>query len=202
MSRVLLLYGTTDGHTAKIATSFANALREHCCRVDVINASDARNGVDPAGYDAVVVAASLHAGGYQRAVKRWIRAHATQLATRPSAFLSVCLGILEKRPEVRHQLDAILESFQVRQGWRPTTVKIVAGALPYTRYGWLRKWVMKRIVAKAGGDTDTSRDYEYTDWADLRAFALAFGQRHGLVALPAGTPVPGPLATRASVAAA
>jgi menaquinone-dependent protoporphyrinogen IX oxidase len=31
---------------------------------------------------------------------------------------------------------------------------------------------MGRIVARAGGDTDTSRDYEYTDWAALRAFTV------------------------------
>ena len=36
---------------------------------------------------------------------------------------------------------------------------------------------MRRIVAKAGGDTDTTRDYEYTDWDDLWAFARAFGRR-------------------------
>jgi menaquinone-dependent protoporphyrinogen oxidase len=36
--------------------------------------------------------------------------------------------------------------------------------------------MMKRIVRKAGGDTDTSRDYEYTDWGDLRAFADEFGK--------------------------
>jgi menaquinone-dependent protoporphyrinogen oxidase len=35
---------------------------------------------------------------------------------------------------------------------------------------------MKRIVQKAGGDTDTSRDYEYTDWNDRRAFAEQFVQ--------------------------
>jgi len=34
---------------------------------------------------------------------------------------------------------------------------------------------MKHIVAKAGGDTDTRRDYEYTDWDDLRRFAADFG---------------------------
>jgi menaquinone-dependent protoporphyrinogen oxidase len=33
---------------------------------------------------------------------------------------------------------------------------------------------MKRIVSKGGGDTDTSRDYEYTDWEDLRTFAREF----------------------------
>ena len=39
------------------------------------------------------------------------------------------------------------------------------------------RWIIKRIVAKAGGDTDTSRDYVYTDWDDLKAFAMAFGRR-------------------------
>jgi menaquinone-dependent protoporphyrinogen oxidase len=33
---------------------------------------------------------------------------------------------------------------------------------------------MKRIVAKAGGDVDTSKNYEYTDWADLQAFVDEF----------------------------
>jgi menaquinone-dependent protoporphyrinogen oxidase len=30
---------------------------------------------------------------------------------------------------------------------------------------------MRRISAKEGGDTDTSRDYEYTDWAAVDRFA-------------------------------
>jgi menaquinone-dependent protoporphyrinogen oxidase len=53
-------------------------------------------------------------------------------------------------------------------------IKLVAGALRYTKYNFFVRWMMKRIVAAAGGDTDTSRDYEYTDWQDLRAFADRF----------------------------
>jgi len=33
---------------------------------------------------------------------------------------------------------------------------------------------MKRIARKSGGDTDTSRDYEYTDWAAVDDFAQRF----------------------------
>lgn len=33
---------------------------------------------------------------------------------------------------------------------------------------------MKRIARKEGGDTDTSRDWEYTDWDSVEAFAAAF----------------------------
>ena len=47
-------------------------------------------------------------------------------------------------------------------------------AVLYTRYGWFKRRIMQRIVAKAGGDGDTTRDYEYTNWADLRTFVEAF----------------------------
>ena len=36
---------------------------------------------------------------------------------------------------------------------------------------------MKRIVKKAGGDTDSSRDYEYTDWNELDQFTDRFSDR-------------------------
>ena len=67
-----------------------------------------------------------------------------------------------------------MQRFLARCGWRPAITKMIAGALPYTRYNWLKRQMMKRIVAKAGGDTDTTRDYEYTDWIDLRNFAQDF----------------------------
>jgi menaquinone-dependent protoporphyrinogen IX oxidase len=37
------------------------------------------------------------------------------------------------------------------------------------------------MAVKAGGDTDTTRDYEYTNWADLQEFADRFGARAGAV---------------------
>ena len=56
--------------------------------------------------------------------------------------------------------------------------KVVAGALPFTKYGWLKRLVMLRIARKQlGTDLDTRRDYEYTDWKDVRAFARDFSQK-------------------------
>lgn len=45
-----------------------------------------------------------------------------------------------------------------------------AGALLYQNYHPLLRWIMKRIARKAGGGTDTSRNYEYTDWGEVEAF--------------------------------
>jgi len=88
--------------------------------------------------------------------------------------VSVCLGVLQQDVRVIRELDEIVERFGIDTGWSPERVKIVAGALPYTRYGWLKRHMMRRIVGQAGGDTDTSRDYEYTDWHDLGVFAETF----------------------------
>lgn len=177
MSRVLILFGTTDGHTRKVAAALREALRAEGLDAFVTDAKHGASTVVPEEYDGVIVAASIQGGHFQKPVVRWARTHAAQLNRMPTAFLSVCLGILEKRPEVRRTLDAIVEQFQRSTGWRPEAVKFIAGALPYTRYNWLKRWIMRRIVAKAGGDTDTTRDFEYTDWEDLRAFARTFGRR-------------------------
>lgn len=174
MSRILVLYGTTEGQTAKVARTLADTLREAGMTADVADA--ATDWPDARRYDAVMVAASIHARGYQRAVKRWVRANADVLNEKPTAFVSVCLAVLQRESKVHEDLSAIVDEFLRSTGWRPSTTKHVAGALAYSRYNWLTRLAMVRIVRKAGGDTDTSRDYEYTDWADVRAFAAAFAR--------------------------
>jgi len=174
MSRILVLYGTTDGHTAKVAARLGDALRSRALAVDVVLAGRDRTIPRADDYAAVVVAASVHAGGYQRRVRRWVCEQAPALAARPTAFVSVCLGVLQRDPSVDRELASIMGRFLEATGWRPTTTKVVAGALLYTQYNWLKRRIMKRIVAKAKGDIDTSRDYEYTDWAEVEAFAREF----------------------------
>ena len=174
MSRMLVIYGTTEGQTAKVARFIGDALQADGVSADVINAHDGRPSAD--NYDAVIVAASVHGGGYQRAVRRWVHAEAERLNAKPTAFVSVCLGVLQHEPKVDQELTAVIDRFRTVTGWRPGITKTVAGALPYSRYNWLKRWAMVRIVRKAGGDTDTSRDYEYTDWTELRTFADEFAR--------------------------
>jgi menaquinone-dependent protoporphyrinogen oxidase len=191
MSRILILYGTTDGHTTKIATKLGETFRALGCDATVAHAGRVATDAWPERYDGIVVAASIHMGSYQRPVRRWVQAHAAQLSRIPSAFLSVCLAVLEQRPEVHQEVQDIILRFLRRTGWRPTVVKPVAGAVPYTRYGWLKRRIMRRMVARVSGDTDTTRDYEYTDWEDLDAFAREF-------AYQTERTIPGALAVAAS----
>jgi len=175
MNRILVLYETGAGQTRKIANTIGDTLRAHGLDADVIQAG--HSDPDPKQYAGIIVAASVHAGGYQKPIGRWLSAHADQLGGMPTAFVSVCLSILSKNEAGRKEAEAIPQRFMNAIHWHPTVVKIVAGALLYTQYNFFVRWIMKRIVASAGGDTDTSRDYEYTDWNDVRAFAIDFGRR-------------------------
>jgi menaquinone-dependent protoporphyrinogen oxidase len=176
MDRFLVLYGTTDGHTAKIAQAIGETLRARGAEVDVIEAGGASASPWPEEYTGVIVAASVHAGSYQTSVGSWVRAHLRALGERPTAFVSVCLGVLQPDAAVQRELQVIIDRFVKATGWTPTMTKVVAGALLYSRYNWIKRFAMKRIVRNAGGDTDTTRDYEYTDWSDLRAFVERFAK--------------------------
>lgn len=177
MPRFLVLYGTTDGHTAEIARFLMGELEKLGALVDVFDAS--YGAPSPAQYDGVIVAASIHVGGFQRDVVRWVITHRDELDRTHAVFLSVCLSVLQQDPGVVRELAGIINRFKIRTGWQPAATKLVAGALLYTRYSWLKRLAMRHIARKAGGGIDTSRDYRYTDWSDLTAFAREFHATHG-----------------------
>lgn len=174
MPRILVLYGTTDGHTAKVARFIGAELEQAGAAVDVVEAGTGPLDPYPDNYAGVVVAASVHLSSYRRAVRRWVHLHAEALNLKPTAFVSICLAVLERRPEVDGELHRIMETFFIETEWRPRLTHVVAGAVPFRRYGWLKRLVMRRIVRKAGVEADTSRNHEYTDWDDLRVFARKF----------------------------
>jgi len=114
MTHILIVYGTTDGHTAKVAQVLAENFRALRCCVDIVDAAGRRRRLSPEGYDGVIVAASVHIGDYQRAVGRWVRTHATTLNGIPTAFLSVCLAVLEQSATTRQEVVNIMERFFAR----------------------------------------------------------------------------------------
>ena len=193
MSRILVLFETTDVYTRRVAERLGSMFRASYAAVEVVRAGV--GDADPQFYDGVVVCASIHARGYRRPVTKWVRANAAVLNTRYTALLSLCPGVLPKDPGIDRDLDAIAERFLAATRWRPARRKRVAGALLYRQYGFVKRWMTKRLVSKAGGDTDTSRDYEYTDWDDLRTFAEEFtrgtARRRDTAQTFTRTPLPG-----------
>ena len=146
--RVLVLYGTATGQTRKIALALADSLRSAALAVDVVSAHE-KVDPDPGRYASVIVAAPVRAGRYPKPVRLWVKAHAGTLGNRPTAFVSVCLGVLEKNPKTDAVLADIVKHFYTETSWQPETTKVVAGALLYRQYNWITRWIMRRIVASA-----------------------------------------------------
>ena len=174
MTRILIPYGTTDGQTARIAEYLADLIRgqgHEAFPVDV-KRSDTP---DPDDYDAVIVGASVRMGRHQSWVRDFVRKHRAALERLPSAFFSVSLAIRDDTEEARREARGYVEKLTQQTGWRPGKVALFAGALLYTRYGFFTRWIMQRIArGKGSRDTDTTRDYVYTDWASVRLFADEF----------------------------
>lgn len=171
---VLLVYGTTDGQTRNIARFVADRLIQKGNQVSTVDAAERALAPDPCAFDAVLVAASIHAGRYQSAVVDFVREHLAALSARPSAFLSVSLAAAGRDPEDLAGLKRCDDAFFRKTGWAPALTHHAAGAFRYTAYGFFKRCAMKYIAHRKGAPTDTRRDYELTAWDDLARFADAF----------------------------
>jgi menaquinone-dependent protoporphyrinogen oxidase len=176
MPRILLLYATTEGQTARIAERIAHTLRDRGNSVEVLPADTARTGVEPSAYDGVMVGASIHYGHHPAYLRALIRRHRAVLAARPCAFFSVSLSAGGPRPKPK-AAQRYLDKFLRQTGWQPPLTASFAGAVKYSVYGPIKRRVMIVFVGLGGGETDTSRDYEYTDWDAVDRFAVAYAQR-------------------------
>jgi len=170
MMRVLIPYGTTEGQTARISEYIADVIRAHGREAYAVDIKGA-GALDPAGYDAVIVGGSIHMGKHEDYVRDFVRENRDTLERLPSVFFSVSLAAHDDIEEA----EGYIEEFAQETGWRPSMVGLFAGALLYTQYGFIKRYLMKRIARHKGSpDTDTSRDYVYTDWESVKHFAEEF----------------------------
>jgi menaquinone-dependent protoporphyrinogen oxidase len=172
--KILLIYGTTEGHTRKIASYIADRLSGHGHSVALAEAGDGASRQDIGRFDAVLVAGSVHVGRYQPALIHFVRQQRAALDARPNAFISVSLAAAGGDPDDVQGLKKCLDAFFARTRWQPRQLHHVAGAFRYTAYGFFKRWAMRYIAHRKGGPTDTSRDHELTDWDDLARFVDAF----------------------------
>ena len=173
MARVLVVFASLDGQTARIAERIGTVLRQAGQAVTVLpaDAPEAWRAIE--AHDAVIVGGAVRYGRHRRSLRNLVRACASAIASRPNAFFSVCLsaGGPGANPAAAR---GYIEKFCALTGWKPRAAASFAGALRYRNYNPLVRLMMRVIVGAAGGEKDTSRDYEYTDWQAVDRFAAEF----------------------------
>ena len=188
--RILIVYASHYGQTAKIAHFIADQLRETGDMVTLSRVEDIRRGMAPGQFNGAIVGASINMGKHQRSIVRFVRENREVLERIPTAFFSVSGAACSPDDATRATARQYIANFLRDTGWHPGTTESVAGAMPYTKYSPLMRWIVGRISRKEGGPVDTSRDYEFTDWKQVRRFAERFAaelpQEQGLTASAVG----------------
>ena len=173
MADILVIYGTTEGHTAKIAARIAETARTRGHRVVVQNAAALPSAFLVERFDGVIVGGSVHRGAHQAALRTFVESYRRELREKPSAFFSVSLSAAD--PEAVADAMEMATAFLKEAGWQPSQIAVFAGALVYTQYDYFTRLLMKLIVRRAGRpDTRTAHDYIYTDWSTVEAFTERF----------------------------
>ncbi|MGI9476218.1 MAG: flavodoxin domain-containing protein [Hyphomicrobiaceae bacterium] len=170
--RTLLIYGTVEGQTQKIASEAARLLQRNAIDVVVLDANETTSNVSIEDFDACIVAASVHQQRYSEAVNNFVRAHVQELNARPSAFISVSLvaSFPEGGGEAQSYVDRLLE----RSGWLPAMTHNAAGALRYTKYDFFQEQIIRHVVLKDREIDALEGEHEFTDWSALETFVDAF----------------------------
>lgn len=166
--RFLVGYASTDGQTRKIARFAADRLVDAGHSVELMPVAEAE-GLELDRFDAAVLGASVHAGDYQKAFRRFCADHAGALSARPTLFLSVSLTAAGDDAEDWESLRGLAETLAETTGWRPDTVLQVAGAFRFSEYNFLETWMMRWIARQKDPEVDGRSDREYTDWDALAA---------------------------------
>lgn len=174
--KALILFSTRDGQTQKIASAIADEIKgQQSC--DVINIQDAKT-LDWQQYDRVLIGASIRYGHFQPVVNEFVKHNLLALQQRVSGFFSV--NLTARKSEKRSpETNAYTVKFLAQSPWQPDCCAVFAGALYYPRYRWFDRVMIQFIMRMTGGETDASKEVEYTDWQQVQRFARDFAQLPG-----------------------
>src|SRR4051812_7080331 len=151
--RVIVLYATREGQTKKVACRIGATLQDRGFEIDVENVRSVRGDEPLGGYRTAVLAASLHANGHEREMVAFARRYRNELQWMHATFVSVSLSeagaederrSTEERAHFATDVARTLHAFEAETGWRPSRIEPVAGALAYSKYNLIVRFVMRR----------------------------------------------------------
>jgi len=96
MSKILVAYSTTDGHTREICLRLQHLIESRGHQVTLHSIND-DNAIEPDGFDTIVIGASIHYGKHSKAAYAFIDKHLQILDSKPNAFFTV--NVVARKPE-------------------------------------------------------------------------------------------------------
>jgi len=174
--KVFVGYQSGYGQSKKIAEFIAHRLDRGDTHVDLVDIEYPCPRIDMEGIDVFILGGSVQFGEHHPALVDFvIKNLETISAATVSAFFSVSLSVVEDRDSAYPESQQLVDEFLAKTGWTPNYSDTFAGALAYPKYGRLTRFLMGWLASRVGGESDTSRSFEYTEWKRIDAFLNRIG---------------------------
>ena len=173
MSRILIIYSTTDGHTRKICRRLCQVVEQLGHQVTLISIDDESN-VDLESFDKIILDASIRYAKHHKSVYEFIKRNEQLLDSKPNAFFSV--NVVARKPEKNQpETNPYLRKFLKQISWQPKELAVFAGKIDYKQYRFLDRQILRLIMWMTQGPTDPETVVEFTNWKQVETFGLLVG---------------------------
>ena len=156
---VLVTAASKHGATRELAETIARVLEEHGLSAELVDMDEVD---DLSGYDAYVVGSGIYLGNWLKEARRFIDAHAPELARRPTWLFAS--GSIVGEPPVADDPNALRAGLVERlvETTNAREHKLFAGKLEMSKLGLLEKAAVRGAHASEG---------DYRDWDDAKRWA-------------------------------
>src|SRR5687768_17752469 len=115
--RILVIYGTSYGQTAKIARRIAEILQFRGLETELCDAATSVPHLAPEHYSAIMVGSSIIARGHQASIKQFVADNIAILNRQPSAFFQVSASAGSGTVQGGNAAQRILDEFVAKHHW-------------------------------------------------------------------------------------
>ncbi len=168
MSKILIVYSTTDGHTLKICRRLQQTIGRQSHEVTLIPIEQCRE-LDLSPYDKIAIGASIRYGKHNPRVAEFVERNLSILEDKPNAFFSV--NVVARKPDKNQpETNPYMRKFLKRISWRPRNLAVFAGKIDYPSYGFFDRLIIRLIMWITKGPTGPRDVVEFTDWRQVEEF--------------------------------
>ena len=174
MSRILIIYSTTDGHTRKISQRLQQVIEQQNHQIKIVSINDEAD-VDLTLFDKIVVGASIRYGKHSPHIYQFIKRNQLILESMPNAFFSVNV-VARKAEKCQADTNPYLKKFLKQIAWKPKQLAVFAGKIDYPKYSFWDRSIIRLIMWITKGPTDPKTVKEFTNWQQVEAFGRVISE--------------------------
>ena len=169
---LLIIYGSVEGQTAKIARFIEKLAIEKGEDVHVFDTHSQNSAADFLEVDSVILAASVHERRHPERFEVFVASEQAALERRRTLMISVSMNAAF--PEGRAEAQDHLDEMKMRTELDPDAEMLVAGAIKSRHYDYYATQVLKHVILRGRNYDPALQEQEFTDWDALGDGVSAF----------------------------